>query len=108
MTVTLDVSGDWEVMDNRETVTYHRRTSHTAFAAGVSVPESLREVVEAFDPRALNNIDVVWNLWEENISGVTPKQGDVVEDAAGARWVVDRARYATLQSRWQLDCKRER
>ncbi len=103
-----DPSGDYEVVDFRESVTYFQKLSHTSFSAGTTVTDCLREVLIGTDPRQLDARELIWHLWVENMGAIAPKIGDVIRDSDGIRWVIVHKELRTAQSRWQFSVEREK
>jgi hypothetical protein len=111
--VTLNLLGDWSVVDDSETVTYFQRTAEAGFATGVSVPNCLRRVTTqddlALHGALLTRVGLVWHVWAANLpGGLVPQERDVIQDAASARWSILRVEYQSLLSRYRLTCVRER
>lgn len=102
--MSLDLSNDYLVIDDLQTVTYKVKTgegsSGNTYQNPVTVPNAYWEEATVQDwqtaPLTLGQIARVVHLWTNQLSGVVPRQGDLVTDANGLAWVVRRVERLDL------------
>jgi len=100
MSLTWDPSGDYEVFDQTEAVTYRSLTSGALDDAGavsttwaeVAITKALKRqvsvrAVEAGGGR-LKMGDALWELAADELGAVVPKEGDQVVDGDAQTWRV--------------------
>jgi len=107
MVVAVDTSNHWKYITGRETVTYYAKTGEAVPANGVSVPNAKRwplskELILA--DAMLAKFGLKWTVWRNQLGGVLPKIGDVLEDQYGVRFVVQRVDVESLAQRFDLTC----
>ena len=107
MVVAVDTSNHWKYITGRETVTYYVRGPMGLASAGAAVPNAKRSPLS----KALILADAIlakdglkWTVWVNQLSGIVPKFGDVLEDQYGARWIVQRIDVESLGQRFDLTC----
>lgn len=107
--MALDLSGDWQIVDDLQTVTFYSKTSRTAYAAGETVTHVLKRVVtKDYDESGglLKRNAVVFHVWRAKVTA-TPKQGDAVQAADAKRYTVDRVEVMDEGERFRLSCVEE-
>lgn len=100
MSVAFDPSTDFEeIVDGLEAVTLVRRDK-----APTSIAHALQRRIDAREAEQSNGLyttrDVRWHLPNAE-TGDRPDLGDVIRDAAGARYTILDTAYSTLQARWR-------
>lgn len=116
MELAFSIAHDFEIFDNRETVTLYRGTNSMTGEVSVSkqVSDALRTPLSRQQAALLEASiglqpdDTSFSLPACQLADFVPAAGDVLEDAAGVRWTVQSASQETLQSRWSLTCRKER
>jgi hypothetical protein len=113
MVRAIDTADDWKLVEGRETVTYFKRIAENRLAAGVTVPNAKRFPVRKDRLQAdslLAKIDVVWRLWKNQLpaelAGHVPCVGEIIQDAAGVRWIVKMVEILSLGQSYRLACER--
>lgn len=109
----LDVSDDWEYIDNKETIDYYPKSD----AAGqkIRIPNCLRRAARKdFLPgTALANLTTIWHVWCNQMPySFIPQIGDhiiTVSPANDCRFVpeefiVDLVEVQTFRTRFRLSC----
>jgi hypothetical protein len=109
----IDPSEDFAVVDDRETITYYRRTGNSSFDEGSVCDNALRRDVRREEVQlngaSLVRIKTRWHIWAADLAqGPPPKVNDVIQDAAGVRWSVLEVDEGTLQSRYRIQAVQER
>lgn len=105
MAVTLDLSDDYLIWDNRETITYtaEKRSGDSAYVIDDCKRRALTYRELAFSGGAYTSGDRAWLIPTAVIpDGITPKIADRVTDDDGAVWTVLEAALNTYQSWWRL------
>lgn len=110
----LDLSRDYLVFDDPETVTYGVKTGEGVFAAPAAVPyaywEELSEKDYKMQPQLLQQHSRAVNLWTAQLAGIVPKLDDRVTDGAGVAWFVTLVQKLDLDGngvqRYRLVCYR--
>lgn len=106
----LNLASDFGTLDGLVAVTYFRRTAEDGFAVGIGVPKALKRAVTHYDQSGVvlvSQRETVWHIPDSAVAGTPSKTGDVVQEADGTRWVVERAEQQTIATRWRLICRRE-
>ena len=92
--MSLDLSTDYLVFDDPETVTYFVKVADGATPTGQPVEYAQASQMTKADlqtnPALLQQDTQVWNLWRVPLGDITPKIGDSLEDPRGKRWGVQR------------------
>lgn len=83
-----DPSGDFQVFDGSETVTYSRPGLAPFAVAGVLRESMTTGEAAAGAALGLQPTDVPFNLPGPNLAAVVPLNGDTLLDASGVTWVV--------------------
>lgn len=118
---TVDLSGDWQVIDNPITITYFVKTGEGAFAAGVTVNFAQRahyapgrvelaQYKQRSGSATLQIFGSSFMVWKAQLGGVVPKIGDYLTDEEGQSWVVDKMTPLDLNpdgsfQRYRLVCQ---
>lgn len=111
--MALDVSGDYAVIDNTETVTYYQRATQSTFSdTPITVTNALRRVTtrEQLESAgaSLKSVSLTWHIWKGLLgANVIPKNGDVIQDSSGLRWTVIKIDGQTWGTRWVLTTIKE-
>lgn len=107
MTIEIDVSGDFEVVDGLKLVTYSSRIADDEYAAGFAVtgcfmePISKAELMMAGGQFA--DCTSFLHIWSDNLpNGFVPKVGDRWQMPDGALYQVRQVTLETMQTRWRL------
>ena len=107
--MTLDISGDYTVFDNGETVTL--RQIRPDGATSVTVDNAVAGVVNR-QRLAAAGIEIVGD--EKGFSLNASQTGsrgvqvdDIITDSANLRWRVINTTQATLDTRWTVVCRRQ-
>lgn len=101
----MDLSGDWRVWDNRESITYvvESRSGDTSHSVADCKRRALTFRELATSGGAYTAGDRAWLIPVQRLpSGVTPKIADRVLDAGGTAWTVLDAGLNTWQTWWRL------
>ena len=113
MTFTLDTAKLYRAVQGKEAVTYYSRTAEGpapgAFAAGLSLPHAKRVgvVQEETNSVGLKVKRLPWHVWSDDLGATVPKVNDVLQDAAGARWSVERVTPNRFRTRFRLETVKE-
>lgn len=99
-----DIADDCLLVDGTETVTLHSTIDVTVEGAKRG-PLVLAEI--EFRQVGLESSDLAWNLPVVNLSGVEPRQGDVIEDAGGVNWTILSASLSPLSGVWRAVTRRQ-
>lgn len=102
--MTLDISGDWDVVDNLVTVSYQSKTAEGTWAGGVSIPDVLKRVTRKTVNGMLNVQVVTFHLWADLLGAVVPKVNDKLT-SGGKVWVVKEVNMESLDTRYKLTCQ---
>lgn len=103
------LANEWQFIDNLEAITYFVKTSDVPPTTnGITVQYCLRRA----QGKTLSDNHLIasltWHIWAANLpQGVVPKFGDVIQDQAGNRWVIDVVNVQTLSTRYRLDTRKE-
>lgn len=71
--LTIDVSNEFQIVDNTESVVYYRRLTSSTFDSGTVVPHALRRVATKQELQlasSLANQGLIWNLWTSEVGGL--------------------------------------
>lgn len=102
MAVNISITGDLDVTDGIETVTYRamsRQETYTDYA-GVSAVKGSDQKSEA-SGRIV--VSASWYVAHEELS-VTPKAGDLIQQSDGTTWAVYDITVAPLSSHYTMAC----
>ena len=107
------IASDFQsVMDNLEpiTVTLNRNIPETVSVAAANRSEMSRSLI-GYNSVELEDDDIGFtfaaNQFVPTQNPADIRQGDLITDAAGAVYKVQRARLTVLQTVWSLACKRK-
>ena len=103
----IDTSNDWNLVEDREEVLFFSKTSETPPRAGVTVPNAKRMALDKEEIETdadLAKYGVAWHVWRNQLSGIIPKFGDVLQDSDGFRFVVQRVGVLSFRQRFRLVC----
>jgi len=112
--MALDLSGDWVIFDNNQSITYYSRLSDGTFGAGVGVTALKRE--DHKKAESINSVEFpfhicIWEIWATTFgSPVVCKRGDKFTAATvtGVQtWIVERVDYSDFVTRYRLGCYQE-
>jgi hypothetical protein len=115
MTMDLEIEDDWEVVDNRETITYERKigdADSTQYAAAIEVEDCLFRGVTTMQQGGGDSVAVAecrWHLWKDKLpEGVTPGYGDrITRQRDGSVWIAyPQKAFETFETRYRLPCKK--
>lgn len=105
------LAGQWAFFHDTKTVTYHRKTTHGAFAAGVTVTAVARGPIDRADtartPDLLARGGTVFHAWVAKLGVITPKIGDVISEG-GVRYTIDQLRVCDEGQRYRCVVVKER
>lgn len=109
--MSLDISGDWVVFDNSQSIQYYSRSSDGTFAAPITVTALKREDhkkhLEATSVEVAQHL-VIWEIFRATMSTQKiPKRGDklVATTISGVTtWIVDSADYSDFTTRYRTMC----
>ena len=104
---TIDTSNDWNLVEDRETVLYFSKTSEKPPTPGVVVPNAKRMALDKEEIETdadLASYGIAWHVWRNQLSGIIPKFGDVLQDQDGFRFVVKRVGSLSFRQRFRLVC----
>ena len=99
-----ELADDCLLVDGTETVTLHS-TSMVEVAGAKRGRLTLEEM--EFRQVGLEASDLAWNLPEVNLAGVEPRQGDTIEDSAGASWTILSAMRSPLSGVWRAVTRKQ-
>jgi hypothetical protein len=106
-----DLSLNYRGVEGTETVTLYVRLSESDFAPPQTVTNAKRRAPNFEDLQVagalLASQALVWHLWKATLGGTTPTIGDVLETAAGERYVVKAVATQSLTQRYRLVCLKE-
>lgn len=109
MTIPIDTSGDWDLVEGLEDVTFFSATSESAYEAsgivtkGKQMPLSKAQVM-AGDIQ-LSRFGVVWHVWKELLGGRVPKYKDKIV-AGGVKYLIQSVDVVSLTNRYRCTCLR--
>lgn len=101
--MTLDLSDDYEVVDNLQTVTYYTKTAESTWTSS-SISNVLKRVTTKVLNGAVRVTGATFHVWNSQ-TAVTPKANDKLTDSEGFTWVVQQVMVETLNSRFKLVCE---
>lgn len=116
--MSLDLSQDWQVVDDLQPVTYFVKVNEGVYASGFTVSGTYWEEQNQFDymqnPMLLQQQTRAVHLWQYWLSGfqvsgnVVPKMDDRVTDLSGTNWYATKVELLDLDSngvqRYRLTC----
>ncbi len=111
--MSLDLSNDWQLIDDPVTVTLRPKTGEGVWAAGAAVTDCQRAGITQEDaetvPALLLQEGAVFHLWTAKLFAVVPKLGDKVVHGVTV-WLVQVVgkfdRDANGVQRYRLTCLR--
>ncbi len=98
-----DISQDALLVDGVETVTLHGVGSTTVEGAKRG---TLTLAEMEFRQVGIESTDLAWNLPGASLTGVQPRRGDSIQDAAGAQWTILSATHSPLTDVWRVVTRR--
>ena len=112
MNLTLDVSTDYTIWDNRESVTYRLKTSSGAYQL-YDLTDCMAEAPTFKEQAASGGVytsqDRAWNLPAKIVTAAVmagqPKPGDQITDENGSTWTVLNVALNTWKTCWRLMCR---
>ncbi len=107
----VDFSGDYLVFNNLWTVNFYSRTGESTYATPLPIAHALRVTTtrtQQIGAALVTRHCVVWHLWETELGGYVPKHGDIVQDAAGVRWLIEQNHHDYLTGRFECDSFQQR
>lgn len=118
MGVDLDVSGDFEVVDNKEDIDYYVRLTDETYADPIVVVDCLRRERRnqlQMGGNWMASADVTWHIWRENFlaalvaagldTSLVPKSMDKIIDEDGVEYMVQPNEFATWVTRYPVHTK---
>lgn len=102
--MSLNLSNDWQVIDDLQTVTYSAKVSEGTYTnPPATVPscywEELTELDYRIRPDLLAQQARAVHLWSAKLGpNLVPKLSDKVTDGAGLAWYVTRVEYLDLDA----------
>lgn len=107
MPIVPNFANEWQYFGKTEAVTFFRKTGDGTFDAGTSVANALRLEVEkdqSADGRGkLVVVRLKWLLWASQAGNTPAKTGDMVQDANGLKWSVEKAYIQAWGARYFLE-----
>lgn len=96
----------WQKIPGYETLTLQQKNQPTV-PAPITGLKAGREKLNFKDVSFANNIGLATNLaafaiWNSTMSGATPRQGDLLTDSKGLRWIIQTAEQATMGEIWRV------
>lgn len=109
--MALDLSRDWELIDDLRAVSYYPRTGPGTYSSAVPVPKAFR-VAPSRDDIAAAELQTsaeaaVWHVWKYHLGATVPKTGDRLTDDQSVSWTVKRVQRMDEGERFRLTCVRE-
>lgn len=108
MPLDIDISTDYLLFDNLETVQYAVRTAESSYAPPVAVASAQREP-EMYEQTTASNllpkVTGYWNFWAAALTAASlgvPKVGDRFTDANGISWQVLSADVSRWLTGWRV------
>jgi hypothetical protein len=102
--MTLDISTDYEVVDNLETVTYYQKTSETGYGDAITVENVLRRAIgRDFKTPMMQHTMTTFHIWAANVS-FTPALNDKLVDSHSVAWTVKEVGTESVGTRYRLKC----
>jgi hypothetical protein len=105
MTFDPDIADDCLLVDGTQTVTLHG-TAVVSVAGAKRGPISQHDI--ELQTLGLEPTDVAWNLPQVNLAGTEPRNGDLIEEAAGTTWTIISVTKSALTGVWRAVCRRQR
>lgn len=110
--MSLNLSNDWQVVDDLQSLSYSSKTGEGTYATAVSVPnaywEDLDELDYKINPSLLQRLARAVHVWTNQLSGIVPKMSDKIQDQGNLTWYVTRVEYYDLDKsgvqRYRLTC----
>lgn len=112
MSLTLDLSNDWQSFDFLEEISYSQRIDDTDFYPPQSVTALKRDTQKKFNDFSsveLSRKEGIWQIWTSSMtSAFAPKRGDKFERLADSSiWVVESVDFWIQTTLWVLQCYEE-
>lgn len=103
----LQINADWEIFDNRETITITNKNSSPVVIQNVVRRSATIDIIDAAGNAAYST-GIAFIVWKQNVpSGFIPKLNALVIDYLGKRYYIDTINDGTLRSRWYIQCTSE-
>jgi len=102
--MTLSISNDWSIFDNRETVTITNKNSSPVTVQDVVRRSSTINIADAAG-NVVFSADVTFIIWKSKVAaGFVPKLNARIVDNLGKTYRVDSVNDGVLRSRWLVQC----
>ncbi len=115
MTLSLDLSKDYLIVNDTQSVGYLKKIAEGTYATVVSVPFAYWEAPTSEDYRISPELLAVYarvvNVWQANLSAIIPRMGDQINDQNGQVFVAKRVQLMDLDKsglpqRYRVTCWR--
>lgn len=105
--MTLTIGGDWEIIDNRETITVQNKNESSVTIQNVCRRSSTLDIADA-SGNAVYAAGVAFIIWKANApSGFVPRLNALVTDYLGKKYYIDSINDGTIRTRWHIRCTSE-
>ena len=112
--MAVDFSKSYQTVEGTEAVTYFQRATESTFSPALGTPFSYakRRAPNKSDNvgpggALLFGVELIWHVWPIDLGSIVPKVGDVIQDAAGKRWVVLSVGVHNISQRYRLATAKE-
>ena len=106
--MTLDLSDEYLVPDNTESLVYSSKALGSTFTVNNALRNLVtKELIEGrhFKDVIIHGESVNFHVWAAEFpDGFMPIISDQFVDAENITWVVTRLNFDTLRTRWKLEC----
>ena len=120
--MTLDLSKDFQLVDDTQPITYFVKVNEGTFASGFTISGTYWTKLTQLDymrnPALLQQQSRAVHVWTQQMSGIqvsgsniTPKMGDKVVDSLSLNWYATQVEYMDIDrsgvQRYRLTCYQE-
>ena len=109
MTIPIDTSKDWNIIEGLEPVTFFTRLLEGTFDAGIQTQGKRMPLTkgEMQGNESLTIYGIVWYLWKDLLTGGEPKYSDKIVDSGRKGFQIIKIDVVSLGNRYRLVCLRE-
>lgn len=104
--MTLEIDGDWEIFDNRETITVQNKGSSTVTVADVVRRSATLGIADAAG-NTVYAAGIAFIIWKAKAPDFIPRLNATVTDYLGKKYYIDSIDDGALRTRWYIKCTSE-